>query len=63
MPKTVTDRDMRDQVHEALGAEDACFNITAIVNDLQRDFGTVAVDSIPAEPFWEIVNRHPIDAY
>lgn len=62
MPKTITARNMWDQVYEALGDENPNFDITAIVDDLQREFGTVDVNLIPSEPFWEIVSRHYIDA-
>lgn len=57
-----TDRDMRNQIHEALGDEDACFDITAIVDEIQRTHGTVDIDTVPAAEFWAIVNRHYIDA-
>jgi hypothetical protein len=63
MAKLITDRDMREQVREVLGAEDACFDITAIVSEIQSIYGTVAIDTISGEEFWSIVNRHYIDAY
>lgn len=63
MSRTITDRDMRDQVHEVLGDEDACFNITEIVDDIQAKFGTIDVAKVPSNDFWEIVNRHYIDSY
>ena len=62
MAKLITDHDMRDQVHETLGDEDAYFDITAIVSEIQSIYGTVAIDTISGEEFWEIVNRHYIDA-
>lgn len=55
-----TDHDMRDQIHEALGEEDANFNITAIVDEIQRTYGTVDIDTIPASEFWPLVDRHGI---
>jgi hypothetical protein len=55
---TTTDRDMRDQVIRALDGCEAEFDVPWIVDVLQRQFGTVPIDSIPAEDFWEIVRVH-----
>jgi len=62
MSKLITDRDMREQVCQTLGDEAACFNVTAIAGEIQRTYGTVDIDEVPGEKFWEIVNRHYIDA-
>lgn len=62
MPKTITDRDMYDQVYETLGDENPNFSITGIVNAIQARYGTVHVDKVPSDVFWEIVQRHYIDA-
>lgn len=55
-----TDSDMRNQVCETLGAESADFDVTAIVDDIQRAYGTVDVGTIPSDAFWTIVERHAI---
>jgi hypothetical protein len=55
-----TERDMRDQIHETLGGEDANFNITDIADEIQRTYGTVDVNTIPVSEYWAIVERHCI---
>lgn len=60
MQRVITDRDMRNQIHEVLGEEDANFNISGIVDEIQRTFGTVDIDTIPSVDFWPIVDRHGI---
>lgn len=58
MPKTITDRDMREQVTTALGFEDGDFDVPAIVDALQLAYGTVDIDDIPSDDFWAIVQKH-----
>ena len=51
---------MRDQIHEALGAEDANFDITEIVAEIESTRGVVDIDTIPVAEFWPLVDRHGI---
>jgi hypothetical protein len=54
----ITDRDMRDQVREVLGADVEDFDVEAIVDHIQRDFGTVHIEKVPDGRFWAIVRHH-----
>lgn len=60
MPKLITDHTMREQVYEALGNEAVNFDVTAIVDEIQRTYGTVDIDTIDAAEFWPLVDRHGI---
>lgn len=54
----VTDHDMRDQVAESLGSEGADLDVHAIVDELQRKYGTVHIDTIDHDEYWAIVMKH-----
>lgn len=54
----ITDSDMRYQVEQALADEAGDFNVPAIVDEIQRKYGTVHVDRVPNSRFWEIVQHH-----
>lgn len=54
-PAIITDHDMRDQVREALADVVAEYSVSEIVGALQASFGTVDVDTIPGEIFWDVV--------
>jgi hypothetical protein len=54
----MTDREMRDQVRTALGIESDEFDVPKIVDALQARYGTVDIDDIPSDQFWEIVSEH-----
>lgn len=54
----ITDRDMREQVKSSLTSEVGDFDVNAIVDDLQDAYGTVHIDEIPSERYWEIVEKH-----
>lgn len=54
----ITDADMRTQVEHALGFDVEEYNVPAIVDDIQHEFGTVDIDGVPAARFWEIVAKH-----
>lgn len=58
MSDTVTDHDMRDQVAETLGADGSDFDVPAIVNELQSEYGTVHIDTIEHDAYWAIVMKH-----
>lgn len=53
--QTITDRDMRDQVAGIVPADE--FDIDGIVAVVQREFGTVHINTVPAARFWEIVEE------
>jgi len=54
----VTDADLRTQVEHALGFDADEYNVPAIVDDIQHEFGTMNIDTIPADRFWGIVANH-----
>lgn len=56
--KPVTDRDMLAGVVNALGDDVVEFDTKAIVDDLQKRYGTVDIDTIDPAAFWDIVSRH-----
>lgn len=53
----ITDQDMRDQVAVALGADSGDFDVSAITDRLQEQFGTVDIDTIEDGAFWATVER------
>lgn len=55
---TFTDRDMGFEVASTLGAEIRHYNVEAIVDELQANFGTVPIDDIPDAEYWDTVRRH-----
>jgi len=54
----ITDADMRTQVEHALGFDVDGYDVAAIVDTIQREFGTINIDDVPAVRFWEIVADH-----
>lgn len=58
---TFTDRDMREQVTASLAGTDGYYNVHAIVDELQVNFGTVPIENIPGADYWDIVRRHHKD--
>lgn len=65
LPRAViTDRDMREQVLATLdGFHPEDYNVEAIVEEIQRVYGTVSVESIEDGAYWEIVARFDKTAY
>jgi hypothetical protein len=59
MTEPFTDEDMRTQVKGAIPAF-ARYDVEKIVDDLQADYGTVPIDSIPEGPFWDAVKANEI---
>lgn len=53
-----TDRDLKDQIIESLGGEDAEYSVQGICDEIQRKFGTVGLERIPGDKYWDIVQRH-----
>jgi len=51
----MTDQDMRDQVKLVLASDAPDFDVKGIVDDIQRDHGTVDINTVTAEKFWAIV--------
>lgn len=58
--RTVTDRDMRDQVRLSLGSDVADYDVHAIVEELQASFGTVSTETIEHDAYWAIVAGHTL---
>lgn len=60
MGSIVTSTDMTEYVKRTLeGVEDASdFDVPAIVDHLQREYGTVDLDEVPDEAYWKIVSQH-----
>lgn len=57
---TFTSSDLHDQVTTATNASDGDYDIDAIVEDIQTKYGTVDIDTIPADEFWTIVGDHAL---
>lgn len=53
-----TDEYMRVQVEHALGFDVDEYDVPAIIDDIQHEFGTMNIDTIPADRFWGIVANH-----
>ena len=60
MTNTFTDRDLRQQVIESLAGDEAEYNIPAIVDAIQREYGTVDTGTIECEDYWRIVVEHSL---
>lgn len=58
MSNTFTDADMRTQVAAALVPYSDDYDVPAIVDAIQAEFGTVNIDTIPQGRFYEIVSDH-----
>lgn len=59
----LTDRDVTDEVHTALGAFADEFDIPGIVGELQRTYGPFGgTDKLDVEhdAFWVLVERHAL---
>ena len=56
----ITDQDMAYQVSVALTTYTADYDIPAIVAHLQREHGTIDIDEIDEEAFWDVVAQHDI---
>ena len=57
MPNIFTDRDLRNEVLVTLDHPED-FKVDAIVEEIQRDHGTVSIEEIPDRTYWAIVERH-----
>lgn len=55
---TITIREMRDQVRIATDASDGTYDVDAIADELDAQFGLCDIDDIPADAFWAIVLAH-----
>jgi hypothetical protein len=53
----MTDGDMRDQVIAALGDQAGNYQVDRIAEEIQQRYGTVDVNVIEPEKFWEIVSE------
>ena len=54
----MTDMDMREQVIQALDAQGDEYDVQAIVDEIQRRYGTVDIDHVGPDEFWEIVSEN-----
>lgn len=59
MANTITDREMREQVTEALTPYADDYDVNGIVDDIQALHGTININSWPGdiEGFWKIVRN------
>lgn len=57
---TVTDHDMRDEVLATLD-DPADYNVTHIVDEIRRTYGTVKIEKIDHDAYWQIVERHALE--
>lgn len=59
----ITSHDMLDFVIRSLDGREDGFDVNAIVDDLQAEYGTVDLDSdaVDNETYWEIVARHDLE--
>lgn len=55
---TITIREMRDQVRHVTDASDGTYDVDAITDELDEQFGLVDIDAIPSDAFWTIVLAH-----
>lgn len=61
MPEITTARNMRMDVRHFLGSSAVEFDVAAIVDDIQRDHGTVDIDTLNNVYFWRVVMRHEVN--
>jgi len=60
MTKTITDRDMAEQVSRSLGADADDFDTDAIVEEIRKAYGLIDIDDIDSDTYWALVERHAI---
>lgn len=53
----MTDKDMREQVIQALGDDAGNYQIDWIVEEIQQRYGTVDIDHVGPDEFWAIVSE------
>lgn len=53
-----TDRDMRDQVAASLADMVSDYDVSAIVDELQAEHGTVRISEIEDQAYWTVIGRH-----
>lgn len=56
----ITDRDMREQITTIIGSE-IYYDVNAIVDQIQKEYGTVDVNIIPSGALYDIIVNHFID--
>lgn len=56
----ITDSDMREQVKTALGPFVEEYDVNAIVDEIQRYYGTVDVGQVDDVEFWRVVAGHAL---
>lgn len=57
---TTTDRDIRDQVQQAVDASEGTYDVDAIVREIVQRHGLVSIDHIDHIEFWAIVTSSPM---
>jgi hypothetical protein len=55
---TITDRDMYNQVANALDGSDGDFDVEAIVYELKMTHGLIDIDDVSEKEFWAVVQKH-----
>lgn len=56
----ITDEDVRVEVLTTLADRKAEFDVQAIVSEIQATYGTVHIDVIDGESYWDLVQRHAL---
>lgn len=60
MEKLITDRDMKNQIAEALGEFGGDFDAEAIFEEIHRVHGLIDIEDMDTVEFWQIVEHHDL---
>jgi hypothetical protein len=55
MNSVFTSTDMRHQLQEVLDACEGTYDAEKIIDALQAQYGTVSIDAVPVDEFWQVV--------
>lgn len=55
LSRVITDRDMREQVTDALAPHQEDYNVDGIASDIKDRVGLVDINMVPAAQLWSIV--------
>lgn len=58
--QVITDEDVRAEVLTTLADRKDEFDVQAIVSEIQATYGTVHIDVIDGEAYWDLVLRHAL---
>ena len=60
---TIIDRDIRDQVQQAVDASAGTYDVQAITEEIVRTYGLVSINDIDHDEFWAIVLNSPLPVH